>query len=45
VTFIGYSINLLAVPAMALAGSWQVAGALPLFIVAERMRRRERKSD
>jgi hypothetical protein len=27
VTFIGYSINLLAVPAMGLAGSWQVAGA------------------
>src|SRR6266480_4705575 len=30
VTFLGYSINLLAVPAMALAGNWQAAGALIL---------------
>src|SRR5213595_382826 len=29
-TFLGYSINLLAVPAMALAGNWQAAGALIL---------------
>src|SRR3954465_11188873 len=28
VTFIGYAINLLAVPAMALAGNWQVAALL-----------------
>src|ERR1051325_2603056 len=34
ITFIGYAINLLAVPAMALAGNWQVAGAL---IFAERI--------
>src|SRR6059036_3903517 len=27
-TFLGYSINLLAVPALALAGNWQAAGAL-----------------
>src|SRR3954470_11097049 len=40
VTFIGYSINLLAVPAMALAGSWQAAGAL---ILAERIGRAIRK--
>src|SRR6266487_1265264 len=40
VTFIGYSINLLAVPAMALAGSWQVAGA---FVLAERIGRAIRK--
>jgi hypothetical protein len=40
VTFLGYSINLLAVPAMALAGSWQVAGA---FIFAERIGRALRK--
>ena len=39
-TFIGYSINLLAVPAMALAGNWYVAGAL---ILAERMGRAIRK--
>ena len=39
-TFIGYFINLLAVPAMALAGSWQVAAAL---IVAERIGRAIRK--
>src|SRR5438094_834326 len=36
VTFVGYAINLLAVPAMALAGSWKVAGAL---IFAERIGR------
>jgi hypothetical protein len=40
VTFIGYSINLLAVPAMALAGSWQFAGA---FVLAERIGRAIRK--
>src|SRR5437660_12812985 len=27
VTFVGYAINALAVPAMALAGSWEVAAA------------------
>ena len=40
VTFVGYAINLLAVPAMALAASWQVAGA---FILAERTGRAIRK--
>lgn len=40
VTFIGYSINLLAVPAMALAGNWQFAGGL---IFAERIGRAIRK--
>src|SRR5437868_9942256 len=40
ITFIGYAINLLAVPAMALAGNWQVAGAL---ILAERIGRALRK--
>lgn len=40
ITFIGYSINLLAVPAMALAGNWQVAAAL---ILVERMGRAVRK--
>jgi MFS family permease len=40
VTFIGYSINLLAVPAMALAETWQVAGAL---ILLERVGRAIRK--
>ena len=40
VTFIGYSINLLAVPAMALAPSWQAAAAL---ILAERIGRAIRK--
>lgn len=40
VTFIGYTINLFAVPAMALAGNWQVAGAL---ILAERVGRAIRK--
>ena len=28
ITFLGYAINLFAVPAMALAGSWHVAAAL-----------------
>jgi MFS family permease len=40
VTFIGYAINLLAVPAMALAGNWYVAAAL---IIAERTGRALRK--
>lgn len=40
VTFFGYTINLLAVPAMALAGSWEVAAAL---ILAERIGRGIRK--
>lgn len=40
VTFVGYAINLLAVPAMALAGSWQLAG---LLIIAERIGRATRK--
>jgi MFS family permease len=40
VTIIGFVINLFAVPAMALAGSWQVAG---LFILAERVGRAIRK--
>lgn len=40
ITFIGYVINLLAVPAMALAGSWQVAAAL---VLAERIGRAIRK--
>jgi len=40
VTFVGYSINLLAVPAMALAPTWQSAGAL---ILAERVGRAIRK--
>jgi MFS family permease len=40
VTFLGYSINLLAVPAMALAPSWQLAAA---FILAERIGRAIRK--
>jgi MFS family permease len=39
-TFVGYVINLLAVPAMALAGSWQLAAAL---IIAERIGRAIRK--
>jgi MFS family permease len=39
-TFIGFAINLFAVPAMALAGNWQVAGAL---ILAERIGRAIRK--
>jgi MFS family permease len=36
ITIIGYAVNLLAVPLLALAGSWQVAAAL---IIAERMGR------
>jgi len=40
VTFIGFAINLFAVPAMALAGNWKVAGAL---ILAERIGRAIRK--
>lgn len=36
ITFIGYAINLLAVPAMAFAGNWQVAA---LLILAERIGR------
>jgi MFS family permease len=40
VTFVGYAINLLAVPAMALAGNWYVAAAL---IIAERVGRALRK--
>ena len=40
VTFVGYLINTLAVPAMALAGSWQAAGAL---VLAERIGRAIRK--
>ena len=40
ITIIGYCINLLAVPAMALAGSWQLAAVL---IIAERTGRAMRK--
>jgi hypothetical protein len=40
VTFVGYAINTLAVPAMALAGNWYAAGAL---ILAERAGRAIRK--
>ena len=40
ITFIGFAINLFAVPAMALAGSWQIAG---LLILAERTGRAIRK--
>src|SRR4030095_15974434 len=40
ITFLGYSINLLAVPTMALTGNWQAAGAL---ILAERIGRALRK--
>ena len=40
ITVIGYVINLFAVPAMALAGSWQVAAAL---VLAERIGRALRK--
>jgi len=40
ITFIGYAINLLAVPAMALAGSWPLAAVL---ILAERIGRAIRK--
>src|SRR5436190_8456642 len=40
VTFTGYAINLFAVPALALAGNWQVAAGL---VVAERVGRALRK--
>src|SRR5436309_2903352 len=40
VTFTGYAINLFAVPALALAGNWQVAAGL---IIAERVGRAIRK--
>src|SRR5207244_12038794 len=40
ITFIDYAVNLFAVPAMALAGNWQAAGAL---ILAERVGRALRK--
>jgi predicted MFS family arabinose efflux permease len=40
ITFAGYVVNLLAVPAMALAGNWKTAGAL---ILAERVGRAMRK--
>jgi MFS family permease len=40
ITFVGYAINLIAVPVMALAGSWQSAAA---FILAERIGRAIRK--
>jgi len=40
ISFLGYAINLLAVPAMALAGSWQLAA---LLMLAERIGRAIRK--
>src|SRR5437016_564109 len=40
VTFVGYVVNLFAVPAMALAGNWKTAGAL---VLAERIGRAIRK--
>jgi len=40
ITFIGYIVNMLAVPAMALAGNWPVAAALS---VTERVGRAIRK--
>src|SRR5436309_5227451 len=40
VTFIGYTVNLLAVPAMALVDNWQAAAAL---VLAERVGRAIRK--
>ena len=40
VTFTGYAINLFAVPALALAGNWQVAAGL---MIAERVGRAIRK--
>jgi hypothetical protein len=40
VTFIGYTINILAVPAMALAGNWPLAATL---VLAERTGRAIRK--
>src|SRR3954467_10525081 len=36
ITFVGFAINLFAVPAMAFAGNWQIAGVL---ILAERIGR------
>src|SRR5271166_1508525 len=36
ITFIGYAINLFAVPALALAGNWQLAA---VFMIAERVGR------
>src|SRR5882724_1728252 len=40
VTFIGYTVNLLAVPALALVGNWQLAAGL---MIAERVGRAIRK--
>jgi MFS family permease len=40
ITFVGYAINLFAVPAMALAGNWQIAA---LLILVERIGRAIRK--
>jgi predicted MFS family arabinose efflux permease len=40
ITFVGYAVNMLAVPALALAGNWPVAAAL---LVAERTGRAIRK--
>jgi MFS family permease len=40
ISFVGYAINLLAVPAMALAGSWELAA---LLMLAERIGRAIRK--
>src|SRR5207244_5224762 len=40
VTFIGYAVNLLAVPALALAGNWPLAAGL---VIAERVGRAIRK--
>ena len=40
ITFIGYAVNMLAVPALALAGNWPMAAAL---VVAERTGRAIRK--
>ena len=40
ITFVGYGVNLVVVPALALAGNWRVAAAL---VVAERVGRAIRK--
>src|SRR5207249_10397257 len=40
ITFLGYAVNLFAVPALALAGNWPLAAAL---VVAERVGRAIRK--
>src|SRR5438034_4957879 len=40
ITFVGYAINLVAVPAMALAGNWPIAAAL---VITERVGRAIRK--